>query len=110
VRARWVLARVSVHSCLCERNDARAAASAAAGRAINTASRRRATRVLALRRGAHARSLHTHTSNTHRRRCNLMEMHEPTHMRLVPSAGLARVGRRCHLVVPHPQGGMGCAI
>jgi hypothetical protein len=30
-------------------------------------------------------------------------------MRLVPPAGLARVGRRCHLDSPHGQRGMGCA-
>ncbi len=76
-------------------------------------------------RGARTRSLHTRA-----RRRNPIETHKHTHARshrhaythgprvaatrawlqLVPPAGLARVGRRCHLDVPHGQRGMGCAI
>jgi hypothetical protein len=59
----------------------RAAAKRAAGRAKNTASHRRAMGWRAQRRGAHTRSLRTHTSDTPARRCNPIEMHEPTHVR-----------------------------
>jgi hypothetical protein len=71
-----------------ERNRARAAATRGAGRAINTASRRRAM-------GGRAQ---TRARYTHARNCNPMQSHEPAH-----ALTQARIHARTHARTHHAR-------
>jgi hypothetical protein len=105
VRARCVRACLCVYACLCERVCVCSCVSIG----LHLHARMRSGRVCASRRCARP-------PIPRRRLAVLMARPAPrvaaarAGLRSVPPAGLVRVGRRCHLDEPHPQGGMGCAV